>query len=108
MRPLLSTWTYYREVMRYYLLKMGLYAMYLGIRIKTLFGVKVSEDELEDFELDLALSLATANFESDTDYNTFRLACIQCQVELCLYITFVSKARLLLFLLEEAMDLRFE
>jgi hypothetical protein len=39
--------------MRYYTLKMGLYAMYLGIRIKTLFGFQVSQDELQDFELDV-------------------------------------------------------
>ena len=47
-----SQWDYYRELGRYYFLKV-LFALYVfKIRIQGLFGIKASPEELQDFDLD--------------------------------------------------------
>ena len=48
----LSTGDYWREVARFYLLKLGLLLAYLSVRIRAAFGLSVDEDEMQDFELD--------------------------------------------------------
>ena len=48
----LSTGEFWREVARYYLIKFGLLLAYLSVRIRAAFGLKVDEEELQDFELD--------------------------------------------------------
>jgi hypothetical protein len=54
--PKLSYWCYYREMFRYYILKFGLIAAYMGVRVKQILGYQVSSEELQDFELDVTLS----------------------------------------------------
>ena len=49
----LSYWTFFREASRYFILKMGLLMWYINIRIRSAFGLKVDEDELKDFDLDV-------------------------------------------------------
>lgn len=49
----MSLYSVFRELFRYYLLKMGLFAMYCKVRVKSAFGLKVDAKELEDFELDV-------------------------------------------------------
>lgn len=51
-RPTLSTWQYLRESLRYYFLKLGLFAFYLSVRVRSALGYRVDIDELKDFELD--------------------------------------------------------
>ena len=48
----LSTGDYWREVARFYILKLGLLLAYLSVRIRAAFGISVDEDEMQDFELD--------------------------------------------------------
>ena len=50
--PTLSTWQNLREKLRYYILKLGLFAFYLSVRVRSALGYKVDRDELRDFELD--------------------------------------------------------
>ena len=49
----MSVYSLFRELFRYYFLKAGLFAMYLSVRIRAAFGIKVDENELKDFELDV-------------------------------------------------------
>jgi len=49
----LSTWAFIRETLRYYVVKGALLAMYLGLRCRLMLGLKVDEEELEDFDLDV-------------------------------------------------------
>ena len=42
-----------REFFRYYMLKMGLFVLYMNVRARSALGLKVDEDELKDFELDV-------------------------------------------------------
>lgn len=53
--PQLGKWSFYREMFRYYFLKLALTAAYMGVRLKQMFGFKVSPDELQDFELDVTM-----------------------------------------------------
>ena len=48
----MTTWQFLRESLRYYLLKFGLFAFYMSVRIRSALGYKVDVDELKDFELD--------------------------------------------------------
>ena len=57
----MSYYSLFREFFRYYILKMGLYAMYLRVRLRSALGFTVDENELKDFELDVIEG------ESDTD-----------------------------------------
>lgn len=52
-RKEVSYWTFFKEAYRYYFLKMGLLLWYLHIRLRSAFGLKVDEDELKDFDLDV-------------------------------------------------------
>ena len=54
--PHLSRWTFLRELFRYYLLKIGLAAAYAGVRLRQVFGLRISDDEMLDFELDVTVS----------------------------------------------------
>lgn len=49
----MSYYSLFRELWRYYLLKLGLYAMYLQVRFKSALGFQVDATELQDFELDV-------------------------------------------------------
>lgn len=51
-RPGLSSWQFMRESLRYYMLRLGLFAFYLSVRVRSALGFKVDVDELKDFELD--------------------------------------------------------
>ena len=48
----LSTWQYMRHAYAYYYLKVGLFFYYLAVQFKHMLGFKVSQEEMEDFELD--------------------------------------------------------
>jgi len=52
----MSVYSIVREFFRYYLLKAGLYGMYLKVRLRSAFGLQVDTDELKDFELDVMLA----------------------------------------------------
>ena len=49
----LSYYSLFRELFRYYFLKVGLFAMYLNVRLRSALGLQVDKDELKDFELDV-------------------------------------------------------
>ena len=49
----MSVYSIVREFFRYYLLKAGLFGMYLKVRLRSAFGLQVDENELKDFELDV-------------------------------------------------------
>ncbi len=49
----MSVYSSIREFFRYYFLKVGLYAMYLNVKMRSALGFKVDATELEDFELDV-------------------------------------------------------
>ena len=49
----MSFYSYIREYFRYCILKIGLFAMYMQVRMRSAFGLKVDETELKDFELDV-------------------------------------------------------
>lgn len=49
----LSYYSLFVEFFRYYYLKMGLFAMYMNVRLRSAFGLQVDKDELKDFELDV-------------------------------------------------------
>ena len=49
----LSYYSLMREFFRYYVLKLGLFAMYLNVRLRSAFGFSVDADQLKDFELDV-------------------------------------------------------
>ena len=59
-----------REFFRYYLLKMGLFVLYLNVRARSALGFKVDAEELKDFELDVIESDG-ANLSSMEDSKTF-------------------------------------
>lgn len=48
----LSTWDYYRELGHYFCLKMYFAFYIIKIKIQSLFGIKASAEELQDFDLD--------------------------------------------------------
>jgi len=52
----LSYYSLMRELFRYYFLKMGLFAMYLNVRMRSAFGLSVDADQLKDFELDVTIN----------------------------------------------------
>ena len=47
-----SYYSLLREFFRFYILKIGLFAMYLRVKFRSSFGMQVDVDELKDFELD--------------------------------------------------------
>ena len=47
----LSRGEYWREVARFYLIKIGLYLAYLYVKIRSTLGLQVDEEEIQDFEL---------------------------------------------------------
>ena len=49
----MSYYSCIREYLRYCLLKLGLFAMYMQVRMRSAFGLKVDDTELKDFELDV-------------------------------------------------------
>ena len=49
----MSTWAFTKELMRYYFLRMALYAIYINLRFRTMLGLSVDAQQLEDFELDV-------------------------------------------------------
>ena len=49
----MSYYALFKEYFRYYLLKVGLFAMYLKVRVKSAMGMQVDSNELKDFELDV-------------------------------------------------------
>ena len=49
----MSYYSLFREYFRYCLLKLGLFAMYMHVRMRSAFGLKVDDNELKDFELDV-------------------------------------------------------
>lgn len=51
-RHKITTWQFLKESLRYYFLKLGLFAFYISIRVRSALGYKVDVDELKDFELD--------------------------------------------------------
>ena len=51
-RHKITTWQFFKESLRYYFLKLGLFAFYISIRVRNALGYKVDVDELKDFELD--------------------------------------------------------
>ena len=51
-RSKLTYWQFLRESLRYYMLKLGLFAFYISVRVRSALGYKVDKDELKDFELD--------------------------------------------------------
>lgn len=51
-RHRITTWQFLKESLRYYFLKLGLFAFYISIRVRSALGYKVDVDELKDFELD--------------------------------------------------------
>ena len=55
----ISFWTFFREASRYFVLKMGLLMWYVHIRIRAAFGLKVDDEELKDFDLDVVETPAT-------------------------------------------------
>ena len=59
-----------REFFRYYLLKMGLFVLYLNVRARSALGLQVDAEELKDFELDVIESDG-ANLSSMEDSKTF-------------------------------------
>jgi len=67
----MSYYSVFREFFRYYILKMGLYAMYLRVRMRSAMGLKVDEDELKDFELDVIEGNDDSNLGSMDDSKTF-------------------------------------
>lgn len=53
MKGSLSSWVYYKEAFRYYWLKFMLTMYWLKISFMRAFGVKASEEELEDFDQEI-------------------------------------------------------
>ena len=51
-RHKITTWQFFKESLRYYFLKLGLFTFYISIRVRNALGYKVDVDELKDFELD--------------------------------------------------------
>jgi len=49
----MSFYSILREIFRYGFLKVGLYLMYLRVRLRSALGLSVDENELKDFELDV-------------------------------------------------------
>ena len=49
----MSYWVYVRESMRYYIVRMGLFAMYLGLRVRIMLGMHYDHEALQDFDLDV-------------------------------------------------------
>lgn len=47
-----NTWEFMKETTQYYFIRLLLYIQYMRIRFFGLFGVKASDEELQDFELD--------------------------------------------------------
>ena len=43
---------YFWHAFSFYALKFGLFFYYIGLQMRRMFGFKVSQEELEDFELD--------------------------------------------------------
>ena len=41
------------ELARFYLMKFGIFCMYMNIRFRSMLGLRVDADELEDFDLDI-------------------------------------------------------
>ena len=39
--------------MRYYIVRMGLFAMYLGLRVRIMLGMHYDHEALQDFDLDV-------------------------------------------------------
>jgi len=48
----MGQWDYYKEMFKYLLLKMLLGAYLVKIRVQSMFGIKASKEELQDFDLD--------------------------------------------------------
>ena len=66
----MSVYATIREFFRYYLLKMGLFVLYLNVWARSALGFQVDADELKDFELDVIESDG-ANLSSMEDSKTF-------------------------------------
>jgi len=49
----MSFYSIVRELFRYGFLKVGLFMMYMNVRLRSAFGLQVDENELKDFELDI-------------------------------------------------------
>lgn len=49
----MSFYSIVRELFRYGFLKVGLFVMYMNVRLRSAFGLQVDENELKDFELDI-------------------------------------------------------
>ena len=49
----MSYYALLREWFRYHILKVGLWAMYMNVKIRSAFGMQVDSEELKDFELDV-------------------------------------------------------
>ena len=49
----MSYYSLFREFWRYQILRVGLFAMYMSVRMRSALGLQVDEDELKDFELDV-------------------------------------------------------
>lgn len=55
-RELCKKMTYRRymwEILRFYMLKFGIFLTYLNVRLRSLLGFKVESEELIDFDLDV-------------------------------------------------------
>jgi hypothetical protein len=46
-------WQYARENIRYWVVRMGLFAMYLSLRVRIMLGLHYDKEALQDFDLDV-------------------------------------------------------
>jgi hypothetical protein len=62
-------WQFIRETLRYYFLRLGLFAFYMSVRVRSALGYKVDVDELKDFELDVMVdeNASKGSFEATNE-----------------------------------------